>query len=262
MKRIYGILLATGLFGLSACEKIIIPDLNPGQPRLVIEGGVTNGAGPYTVRLTRSADYYQPGNPVGVAGAVITIADDRGKLDTLTYTSNGTYLTKTTKGAVGRTYTLRVVAGGTTYLASSTLPAPVPITRLTYETQQFGKVIYANYTDPAAADNYYRWVLYINGQKQPGLFTDSDRLNNGLNTRQPLFSDPNGNGTKIDVGDRVRVEMQCIDPVVFTYFFALSQTVGDQNQAATPANPTSNLSGGALGYFSAYSVTTDSLTIK
>ena len=47
-------------------------------------------------------------------------------------------------------------------------------------------------------------------------------------------------------GDTVIVEMFGIDKTIFTYFYTLQQN----QQGATPANPTSNFSGGCLGYFS------------
>lgn len=43
--------------------------------------------------------------------------------------------------------------------------------------------------------------------------------------------------------------MQCVDKAVNLYFVSMSQTNGE---SATPANPVSNIAGGALGYFSAY----------
>ena len=165
-------------------------------------------------------------------------------------------------GTIGHTYTLRVALGGAVYQATSTMPALVPLDALTYEAQALGDIVYANYTDPAMAGNYYRWVMYVNDKQQGDVFVVNDRLNNGIRTRQALFL-TSSNAPHLTTGDRIRVEMQCIDAPVYDYFFGLAQVLGSgNNQVATPANPTSNLSGGALGYFSAYSGTTNNLTIK
>lgn len=262
MIRLAYTLLGLSTLLLTSCEKNITPDLNPGEPKVVIEGVVTNGPGPYTVRLTRSADYYQATQPQGVTGATVIITDSQNNRDTLRYVAEGRYQTRTLRGVAGRTYTLRATVGTATYTATSTLPALVPLDRLTSESQVFGKIVYANFTDPATTANYYRWVYQVNGVQQSGIFTANDRLFDGLRTRQALFSGPNTDNA-LETGDRVRVEMQSIDAPVFNYFFALSQVSGNgPNQVATPANPTTNVTGGALGYFSACSVSTDTLTIR
>jgi hypothetical protein len=57
----------------------------------------------------------------------------------------------------------------------------------------------------------------------------------------------------------VNIEMQCIDKNVYDYFFAIASVI--QGQSATPANPVNNISGGALGYFSACTVGRTSVII-
>lgn len=256
------LLILAALLTLGSCQKVITLNLNTEGKKVVIEGGISNQAGPYTVRVSQSADFYQAGIGEVIANATVTLSDNTGATETLTHTGNGTYQTKTTKGTAGRTYTLRVTANGTTYQATSTMPTAVPLDTLTYEAQALGDIIYANYTDPAPAGNNYRWVMYVNDKPQGDVFAVNDRLSNGIRTRQALFL-TSPNAPDLTTGDRIRVDMQCIDAPVYDYFFGLGQVLGSgNNQAATPANPTSNLSGGALGYFSAYSVTTQSLTIK
>ncbi|MBC8152984.1 MAG: DUF4249 domain-containing protein [Bacteroidetes bacterium] len=262
MKNSPYLLLMFALFGLSSCEKVITLDLKGESKRVVIEGGVSNLAGPYTVRVSQSADFYQASIGEVIPNATVTLSDDAGTSETLTYAGNGNYQTKSTRGIVGRTYTLRVSANGGTYQATSTMPLVVPLDALTYEEQAVGDIIYANYIDPAPAGNCYRWVMYVNDKKQGDVFAANDRLNNGIRTRQALFL-TDSNAPDLTTSDRIRVDMQSIDAPVYAYFFGLAQVLGSgNNQAATPANPTSNLSGGALGYFSAYSMTTYNLTIK
>jgi hypothetical protein len=50
--------------------------------------------------------------------------------------------------------------------------------------------------------------------------------------------------------------MYCIDSSVYNYFFQLAQSsgAGAFNTTASPANPTSNISNGAYGYFSAHTI--------
>jgi hypothetical protein len=57
---------------------------------------------------------------------------------------------------------------------------------------------------------------------------------------EPLFAG------EIGPGDTIDVVMFGIEETVYDYFYTLQQN----EQGATPANPTSNFSGGCLGYFS------------
>ncbi len=59
---------------------------------------------------------------------------------------------------------------------------------------------------------------------------------------------------KVRSKDTVMVEMRCIDKAVYDYFYSLDQISSTNGNSATPANPVSNILGGALGYFSAHTV--------
>jgi hypothetical protein len=50
---------------------------------------------------------------------------------------------------------------------------------------------------------------------------------------------------------------------VYNYFLQLRQSSGTGafNSTASPANPTSNITGGALGYFSAHTTQTQTITV-
>lgn len=77
---------------------------------IIVDGWITNQPGPDTVRLSRGypADggYYAP-QPVD--GAIITITDDTGKVDSLVRIERGTYITQFLNGTVGRFYQLKVL---------------------------------------------------------------------------------------------------------------------------------------------------------
>jgi hypothetical protein len=49
--------------------------------------------------------------------------------------------------------------------------------------------------------------------------------------------------------------MNCVDRNIYNYFFTLANVTSNNSgfENATPANPVTNLTGGALGYFSAHS---------
>jgi hypothetical protein len=116
-----------------------------------------------------------------------------------------------------------------------------------------------DYTDPAGKGNSYLFRQYRNGKLNNAIFVQNDEFTDGnhisqvLRTRSSSSTDPN-ELDKLKTGDSLRVEMQNIDPGAYEYFrtLALILTAGGA-PTTTPANPKSNFSGGALGYFSAHS---------
>ena len=63
-------------------------------------------------------------------------------------------------------------------------------------------------------------------------------------------------------GDQLTVEMRCIEMPVYLYWYSLTQGALGQNQSASPANPVSNITGGAIGYFSANTFEAKTMTVK
>lgn len=120
------------------------------------------------------------------------------------------------------------------------------------------KVSYVRYNDLQESRNYYRHILYVNREKVPSIFISRDERNNGSITERvlPFFR----NGNRLSTRDTIRVEMQTIDRSIYDYFFSLEQTISQD--AASPANPVSNIRGGALEYFSAYSVQVKTLVVE
>src|ERR1039458_9531614 len=94
---------------LTGCQKVVSIDLNNANPRLVIEGIVTDQPGPYSVKLSVSGDYFAPSLYFPpVSNALIVMTDNFGQTDTLKENTSGTYLSSTLLGVPGSTYTLYV----------------------------------------------------------------------------------------------------------------------------------------------------------
>ena len=111
----------------------------------------------------------------------------------------------------------------------------------------------ANFQDPAGVKNYYQFVEFVNGtQITKDIFVFSDRLSDGKYINETLYNDT----SYLFQGDEVKVNMYCIDENVYNYFYQLVQSggTGAFSTTASPANPTSNISNGSLGYFSAHTV--------
>lgn len=236
---------------ISSCTKVIDVDLNSKDPVIVIEANISDQPGPYTVSITQTVNFSETNVFPGVSGAVVTISDDLGNTETLVETiPAGTYQTSTTQGVPGRTYYLNVVANGKTYTAQSKMPALVTLdTLLVEESSAFGGSLYyifPIYQDPQGLGNSYRCIQTVNGDRTEGSFLFNDDFSDGLINGQPIIAFDDSLGT----GDSVSIEMQCIDRPTYLYFYSMEQTTSGQTGA--PANPVSNITNGALGYFSAH----------
>jgi len=256
MKRM--ILAGVLAIGLYACQKTVHLNLNNVGPQIVIQGEVTDDTtGPYTVRINRTMAFYSENTFPAVSGASIKIGDNEGHVDSLVESTPGVYTTQSLKGKPGNTYTLSVLSQDTLYTAVSTMPQPVKLDSVTFNHRTgFGKnTIYAvpNFQDPAGVANYYQFVEYLNGVLlNKAIFVFDDRLSDGRYITRSLRND----SSRLKTGDWLEVRMYCIDKPVFDYFNELDQSTsgGTFNTTASPTNPISNISNGALGYFSAHTI--------
>lgn len=249
------ILFALLLIASVACTKVIDIDLNVSDPQLVVNGNITDSSGPYIIKLTRSINYSQSNLYPPVLGATVVIIDETAEtVDTLLDQNNGSYLTKNIVGTVGHSYQLYIKSNGKEYYAKSTMPLKVLMDSLTFNTiDGFGQSTtnpVPNFQDPVAIYNAYRFLQWVNGKPNKDLFVFDDRLSDGRYISRQLFND----STYIRSGDSVTIEMRNIDKNVFEYFKQLSGQDPTNGQPTSPANPTSNISNKALGYFSAHTV--------
>jgi hypothetical protein len=244
---------------LSSCEKVIDLHLDTSSSQVVIQGNVYDQPGPYTVKISKSVNFDESNVYPVVTGATVVISDNAGNSDTLTEASSGIYITSALQGVPGRTYTLTVKTDGQTYTASSTLPNAVEMDSIYMEKSRFGneKQITIDFTDPANIDNYYRLIEFVNNTQQDQFYAASDKLYQGEEISYSFMSQDNDN--KLETGDKVTIWLECVDKFVYEYFRTAGREGG---QSASPANPTSNVSNGALGYFNACSVRTISIIAK
>ncbi|SEM19503.1 protein of unknown function [bacterium A37T11] len=259
--RSIGYLLASLVMTLlqSSCEDVIDLGLNNAAPKLVIEGWVDDVAGPsVTISKTTAFTADLSENPQQVlSGATVTLTDNYGHTAVLTdKVTPGQYRVEEAAnflGKPGRTYTLKVEADSQTYQAVSTMPIPVPIdsvgtvTSDIFDGERKGAGLL--FTDPPGVKNQYRYEVWVNDVFLKTIFIYNDKYNDGKTiTRELIDFEEDDDDKKIVIGDRVRVNIYNIDEAVYKYWFSL-----DENNpgSAAPGNPVSNISNGALGYFSA-----------
>ncbi|HMQ76209.1 MAG TPA: DUF4249 domain-containing protein [Flavobacteriales bacterium] len=242
----------------TACRKEIDLDLQNEGNKVVIEAIVSEGPGPHTVRLTRSVGFGAANTFPAITDAIVTMSDDLGNSEQLTETAPGMYVTAALVGGQQRTYELNVVVDGTNHTARCSMPMAVPLDALLVDSfPAFGgysRMVIPVYFDPAGVANYYKFNVVVNGERQKSLDLVSDRFTDGNLVMQPLFV----NGLELESGDVVEVTMECIAPEVYHYFFSMPQ---NSNNASTPADPVSNISSGALGYFSVRTSSTRTVVV-
>ncbi len=247
-----------------ACKKVVQLDLNNAPSQIVIEGEVINRNEPCTVKISRTVNFSADNIFPPVTGATVQVTDSvTGVTTALIESAPGTYTTRSYSGIPGHIYNLRVVAEGKEYRASSTMPVPVPMDSITFSRntdfnnkQSINAIV--NFQDPPGLGNYYQFTEYSNGRLIPNVFVFEDRLSDGRYIQQPLFND----SSYLQRGDTMLLKMYCIDKPVFDYFNTLIPVTGNNSfQSATPANPISNISNGALGYFSAHTISQERVRV-
>lgn len=258
------IVISFAFLFLISCEKVINIDLNQSNPRFVIEGNLSNQASESKVMISKTLNFDETIANPAISGALVTITDNKlNQTDTLAETSAGNYFREGLAGIEGHPYTMMVKIGNEIFTAVSTMPYSVNLDSLVQETlagsysgggpggsgrpgSDMGSSIIQitpHYTDPVNSENYYQFEVTRNDTLANDIFIRNDVGFNGSSSHLPLR-------VKADKGDVVTIDLQCIDKAVYNYFFGLNENINQSS--ATPANPTSNINNGALGYFKAH----------
>jgi hypothetical protein len=259
MRKYRTILFTTilGLISLTSCQKVIHLDLSSSVPQLVIQGNIYDQAGPFEVVVSKTVDFDALNIYPPVTDATVSISDDAGNTEELSQATDGTYITSTTQGIPGRTYTLTVNVDGKTYTASSTMKEATNIDSIYFKDSPFGgsKLVALNFKNLPGTENYYRVIHFLNGIQATSFNVFSENASQtdtiSYSFRPTDLTSTTTTTTELVKGDVIDVWLECLDKGVFNYF-RTANSEGGQN--ASPANPISNISNGALGYFNACSV--------
>jgi hypothetical protein len=251
---------------IASCKKVINVDIHNVSPQVVIVGEVTNVTGPYKVSISKSVNFSDSNNFPPVSGAGVIIYDQFGLRDSLTESSPGIYSTHPFwTGNPGYLYTLDVHINGVEYKANSVMPVQVPLDSVGFffdNTRGKNTIIepIPYYQDPPGIRNYYQFKEAINGHPINKIFIFDDRFSDGKYIHEPLFDD--SSYTHMQPGDILDLSMYCIDSATYGYLSTLQDVSGNSGfQSVTPANPNTNFSGGALGYFSAHTIQVKTLPV-
>lgn len=251
---ITGVLLA-GIM-LISCQKVIDIKTDKAAAKYVIEGNLSDFANDCQVRITKLVNFSESNVPPVVTNAVVTIEEDGSRKTELLQTSPGVYESQVLRARAGSTYRLLVQIGTETFTSTVQVPEKVPFDSL-YVADFYGfgrtrKLAYVTFQDPPGVKNYYRFIQYKSSIKNSNLFILNDEFSDGRKINTFLIYFDTSDNQRIDAGDIITVEMQCIAPSVYTFFSSLSQNSTGGNESVAPDNPVSNTTGGAIGYFNAF----------
>ena len=243
---------------MSSCEEVIEVDLEDAAPKLVIEGHISNTKGPFNIYISQATDFFSEPGTYLVEVESVTISTTAGAIEKLKNIVDGHYRTSSIEGVPGEAYTITVVREGTKITTTSMMPHPVRINNLhyVYDDTGFnlsgepGYEISCFFDDPVGAENYYRLLIYRNGEllDDKGFYLFDDKFSDGNEISYTFFDQ------RFDFQDNVKVELRSLDEQTYRYYEQLNEIVSDFDfSSAAPANPTSVYSEDVLGVFSAYS---------
>lgn len=267
------------IFGLGSCRKVVDWELPNAEPALVVEAQISNVEEYWTVTLTKTQDYFNPNDPPVVSDALITISDDMGQIDTLVYQNDGIYENQTLRQCeVGRTYTLNIKHEGKEYFASEILRDQLPFDTVgaVYNPgiegfAEAGFYLVEIAQESEALGDYYQWKVYVNDTLQNDFyildsdeFADFSYFNRNFDISQATIDNlPRPFPFLLEVNDTVTLEQMCISKNYFDFLFDIEV---QRSKSGSPfdspaANPISNISNGAFGYFSVVNKISETIVV-
>jgi hypothetical protein len=249
------ILLIVGL-SITSCEKVIDIDLNTANPQIVVEAELYKGVNDFKVKLSYTSSFFKEEEQDVIEAAVVSLTKNGGETINVPYVGDGIYLVEDFEAGENETFTLDVDSEGVTYSSTAAMPAPAKLdsARAVANTggpfgPGEGYIVFMYWKDDPDIVNFYRAIYTLNGEEQrtrEDVFIFDDSFTNGNETEIPLFV------RTFELGDTVDLKFLSVDPKAYDYFLTLNTIIGNGQPSAAPANPNSNFSNGALGYFAVY----------
>ena len=257
---IYIPILFLGIF--ISCEEPITIDTDQAPSQIIVEALLTNEMKQHHVKLTETADFYAVGETPRISDAMVTVTDNHGNIFDYHEEEPGVYLsTEAFSGVVGDVYSLSIIIGDETFTATEELLPITTIDSLTFEvfeddddddielrpgTTAYEVFLYT--IEPQDEDNYYLFKFYRNGiwlneDGEDITVTDDVAVGEEIECIEiPYIYFP---------GDTARVEMYSLTRQEFIFWSDVASLIFSDGGvfAPLPANPRSNISGGALGVF-------------
>ena len=275
------LLLAIILSAASACTERIEIELDETYTRLVVDGQITTDDNAnHKIFLSKSTSYFYNEPPPPVSGASVQVIDDQGTVTLLSEEAPGIYnLPAGFKAEIGAEYTLDIllkeeIDGEKNYTARSGTPNINDTVYIGLEWEpDWGEsgyvIVTCYYWDPPEA-NWYMFNIY----KNDTLLTDTlskkqvvdDRFYNGgfTNGIGVGYLDQSNEREKVRPGDVITFQAASVTEGYANYIWQVQEEISFNTPlfSGPPANVYGNLSGGAIGYFTSYSVIYAETTVE
>jgi hypothetical protein len=273
--KVYIVFFLIITFGFG-CEEVVTLDINQAAPKLVIDGLITNEDTTHFVRITKSGDFYGSGGK-NVMDAIVEVRDNLGNIFSYTHNPegydslNGYYFSdQQFAGKEQRIYNLSVTVESQIFTASDTLRPITTIDSLSIQVDSraaddpesegeiYQVLLYAK--EPQETVDFYYFKFYRNNiieVTDNNVYVFDDRLlGNSLNgLPSPIL---------FKQGELAAVEIYSLTREQFVYFMDLANILNSDGGmfSPPPANPRSNISGGALGLFQVSGISKASILIE
>lgn len=257
----------------TSCTEKIDVDLDETYTRLVVDGQITSDDTiKHKVVLTESTSYFYNEPPPAVSNAAVLVEDENGNITILAEESPGVYCTPMGfKADTGMTYSLDIqleneIDGQSHYTATSTTPyiGDSVYIGLKYE-PDWGEegyyIVECYYWDPIGP-NFYMFNIYKNdtlltdtlSKKQvvDDVFYDGG-FTNGIGVG---YLNQSNKREKLRPGDVITFQAASVTEGYANFVWEVQEEVSFSTPlfSGPPANVYGNLSDGAVGYFTTYSV--------
>ncbi len=170
------VILCSTVFLYSSCIDRFQPEVDKYEGLLVVDGGISNQPGPYTIRLNQSIQVYDyDANYAPIPNAQVSIREEDGPTYPLAEIAPGVYQTDASelRGTVGKSYSLYIqLADGEEYetpFEEMLEPTPIaeidPVIEYHYNLDEDAQIpgyqFYISAPEGAYEANYYLWRCQI-----------------------------------------------------------------------------------------------------
>ncbi len=275
MKKKKNIVLLSVIMMLTvSCVEIIDIELDTTYRRLVVYGKITTDSVRHSIELSATTDYFYNQPPPPLENAFVSVSfNDTFIVFAESMNHPGTYLAPNAfRGIPGTTYYLDIAdididedGVNEHYKAEATMPViaradSISLNRFT--TPFFSGFQVALWSPEPSGVQYYNYKLQRNGvliNRNLSDFTiqPDDFFNNNYISGVPVGFLNNDNPVEfIQPGDTVTLEINSITREYYDFIFEAQSELFGNNPlfSGPPANVSSNLTNGAVGIFTAYSV--------
>lgn len=260
-KNKYRLLLPLLLLLFASCEKVIEIPIEDEESQIVVEAVAKSLEGESYVLLSKTIGFYDDATSVEkLSGASVQITGQDGVAFMFSESPDvpGRYEHPTFKALPNYRYDLTVTYDGAVLTSSSTSLTVPQIDSLfvfqNIDDTDTSNILLYTVTDNPIEKNYYRFVLWVNGEKENTIFIETDDLGNGETYTSPFF------GVSFDSNDSIYGELWSMNKDNYAYFSALYTNLNQSPFSAAPSDLPSNIEGGK-GYFGVFMVDTTSIII-